>query len=96
MIPLNKIYLLAKTMKYSEFEQHLKSELTDQSLTAEIENCNPVIIDECARDEKLEMLREIIMRCQLSFPQNEQDIKWFDEGINNKTDLLVRINEFIS
>jgi len=26
------------------------------------------------------LLRETLMRCRLSFPQDEQDIKWFEEG----------------
>lgn len=38
------------------------------------------------------MLRELTMRCQLAFPQNEQDEKWFEEGTNvMKSDFLERL-----
>ena len=32
----------------------------------------------------LPLLRELTMRSQIAFPENEQDEKWFDEGIDRK------------
>lgn len=32
----------------------------------------------------LPLLRELVMRGQFAFPENEDDLKWFDEGINHK------------
>lgn len=32
----------------------------------------------------LPLLRELVMRGQFAFPENEDDLKWFDEGINHQ------------
>lgn len=47
-------------------------------------------------EDKLKMLlRETVFRCQLAFPESEQDLKWFDEGtvIQNSGDFFERIDK---
>jgi len=43
------------------------------------------------------LLREVIMRNNLTFPENEQDEKWFNEGINARekhgAELFIKIHE---
>lgn len=34
-----------------------------------------------ANDALYSLLRETVMRNQLAFPESEQDIKWFEEGL---------------
>lgn len=33
-------------------------------------------------EEIKSLLRETVMRCNLAFPEDEQDLKWFDEGLD--------------
>lgn len=38
-----------------------------------------------------QLLREVVMRCHLMFPENPQDEIWFDEGIKNQHKLFADI-----
>lgn len=43
------------------------------------------------------LFREVIMRQNLAFPENEQDEKWFDEGMKgNNATLITRVFDALS
>lgn len=52
-----------------------------------------------AKSEREEMrclkilLRELTMRSQIAFPEDEQDLEWFDEGLVGQTELFETIFE---
>lgn len=36
------------------------------------------------KNDKLRLLRETAMRCQIAFPQNQEDLDWFNDGLSPK------------
>ena len=51
------------------------------------------------KDHIKDVLRECIMRANLTFPENEQDEKWFNEGFDMKkghgADLFLEIHKIL-
>ena len=42
------------------------------------------------------LLREVVMRTNIAFPENEQDLQWFEEKCDHrKTDLMIRLSEIL-
>jgi uncharacterized tellurite resistance protein B-like protein len=51
-------------------------------LNSQLEVADNLYIDEQKQYSKLrELLREVVMRSQLSFPENNQDGEWFNEAV---------------
>jgi hypothetical protein len=68
--------------------KHLEAEIN--RLNSQLEVADNLYIDEQKQYSKLrELLREVVMRSQLSFPENNQDGEWFNEGL--KPELFPRI-----
>ncbi len=43
----------------------------------------------------LELFREVMMRSQIYFPETEQDLDWFNDGIIGQRNLFVEVGELL-
>lgn len=46
-------------------------------------------------NEHKNLLRELVMRAQIFFPENEQDLKWFEEQFKGQNDLFLKLSHLL-